>query len=197
MNHQTTSTTLKGRAATPLCSFLLGALLLGSVNAQAAQRPLPPHGKPAPAHAMLPPPPMFMPESMSPGLPPELMRLQLSAEQEDRIFTLLHEQAPLRRQREKALHALRQEMMQLGRADTLDATRLRKLADEAAMQQAELDVLRVGTAVRVRALLSAEQRKALDEALVPPPMPAAPHAHEPAGRACQPPRGERAGLPRE
>ncbi|MFT3734870.1 MAG: periplasmic heavy metal sensor [Rhodocyclaceae bacterium] len=196
MNHHTTDTSSRARTAAPLCTFILGALLLGSMPAQAAQRPQPPHGKPA--HAMLPPPPMFMPDGFAPGLPAELMRLHLSAEQEDRIFTLLHEQAPLRRQRERALHALRQEMQQLGRADTLDAARLRKLADDAAIQQAELDVLRIGTSVRLRAVLNTEQRKALDEALMPPPgMPLPPRPHKPDGQACQPPQGGPAGLPKE
>lgn len=172
----------------PLCTLLFGALLFASLPAQAAPRV----GHQPPAHAMQPPPRM-------PGgdLPPEFARLQLSDEQEDRIFALLHEQAPLRRQRERSLQTLQHEMQQLARADTLDTARLRKLADDAALQRAELDVLHVSTAVRLRAVLTAAQRKTLDEALLPPPRPAAMRPPEHAPRTCPPSHGEQGVSARE
>lgn len=97
-----------------------------------------------------------------PGLP-FLHDLELSESQEDKLFQLLHNQAPYLREQQrahdKAMRALH-EMRDAGKFDDAAAARL---AQAAAQAEANLALAHIRTHQKVLALLTPEQRKQLDE----------------------------------
>jgi periplasmic protein CpxP/Spy len=92
-----------------------------------------------------------------------LRGLDLSESQEEKLFQLMHAQAPYVHEQQvahdKAMRALH-EMEREGKFDDAAATRL---AQAAAQAQANLTLSRIRTHQKVLALLTPEQRKQLDE----------------------------------
>lgn len=92
-----------------------------------------------------------------------LQGLDLSESQEEKLFQLMHGQAPYVHEQQvahdKAMRALH-EMDRDGKFDDASATRL---AQAAAQAQANLTLSRIRTHQKVLALLTPEQRKQLDE----------------------------------
>lgn len=105
----------------------------------------PPHG-PGPLGALEPP------------LPPYLHGLSLSDAQEDKIFDLLHAQAPQVRQLARSLRKSRTQLRELGFSEKYDETAARGLIDAATRAEAELTLLRTRADHEILALLSPEQR---------------------------------------
>lgn len=94
---------------------------------------------------------------------PMLRGLDLSAEQRDRIFELRHAQQPRQREQMKQLRASREALHDLARSDSFDAAQARTLADQHAKAVSEMAMTRAEFASKLRALLTPEQRKTLDE----------------------------------
>jgi Spy/CpxP family protein refolding chaperone len=92
-------------------------------------------------------------------LPPYLHGLALSDDQQDRIFDLLHEQAPAARQLLRSLQKSRSQLHELGLSDKYDESAVRTLADAQSKAEGDLAVLRAHTDHEIRVLLTAEQRK--------------------------------------
>ncbi|XYJ08705.1 Spy/CpxP family protein refolding chaperone [Telluria sp. B2] len=95
-----------------------------------------------------------------PGLP-FLRGIALSEAQQDRLFAIMHAQAPQQREQDKAerkaMEALRA-MMEAGQYDEARASAQSKALGQAI---AARELLRVRTAARVMALLTPQQKEAL------------------------------------
>jgi Spy/CpxP family protein refolding chaperone len=109
-------------------------------------------------------------------LPPYLHNVALSDEQQDKIFALLHAQAPQVRQLARTLRRSRTQLRDLGLADQYDETAARGLVDAASRADGELALLRARTDHAIRALLTPEQRRQLAAQA------ADPQSHERGGR---------------
>lgn len=90
--------------------------------------------------------------------PPYLRGLTLSDDQQDRIFDLLHAQAPHMRQLARSLHKSRTQLLALGLSDKYDETAARGLIDASTGAEAELALLRARTDHAIMAVLTPEQR---------------------------------------
>lgn len=106
----------------------------------------PPHGPVGPAGFETP-------------VPPYLRALTLSDDQQDRIFDLLHAQAPHARQLVRSLHKARAQLIELGLSDKYDEAAARALVDASTTAEAELSLLRARTDHAIIAVLTPEQRR--------------------------------------
>lgn len=91
--------------------------------------------------------------------------LDLSAEQQEKVKAIMDEHrskvAPLR----QSLDESRDQLRQLGKADTFDETAVRRLAAGQAAAKAELMVERARMQSQIHALLTPEQREMAEEKL--------------------------------
>lgn len=118
--------------------------------------------------------------------PPFLRGLELTSAQQDKVFAILHAQAPYLYEQGKAAAQAHQALRALARAEQYDDAKAATLAKDAANAMANLALQRVRTEQKLLAILTPEQRKKLaalpwQQAPLPPhPMP--PHALPPQGR---------------
>jgi periplasmic protein CpxP/Spy len=117
-------------------------------------------------HAFRGPPPG--PEFGPPGVgfaaaPPFLAGLHLTDDQQDKVFAILYAAAPAMREQTKALRKAHEALRDLNESPQYDENRVKGLADSAAKADSELTVLRARTQHEIFALLTAEQRKQLEE----------------------------------
>lgn len=94
--------------------------------------------------------------------PPFLRGLDLSEAQQDRVFAILHAQAPKRRELEKAERKAGQALRELARAPQLDEARASASAQALGQAIADQELLRLQTGAQLKALLTPEQRAQLD-----------------------------------
>jgi len=106
-----------------------------------------------------PPPGPGGPAGLDMPVPPYLHALTLSDEQQDRIFDLLHAQAPHVRQLVRRLHKAGEQLRGLGLSETYDEAAARALVEASTAAQAELALLRTRTDHAILAVLTPEQRK--------------------------------------
>jgi Spy/CpxP family protein refolding chaperone len=92
-------------------------------------------------------------------LPPYLHGLTLTDDQQDRIFDLLHGQAPTARQLLRSLQKSRSQLRELGLSDKYDETAVRALADAQSKAEGDLAMLHARTDHEILVLLTPEQRK--------------------------------------
>jgi Spy/CpxP family protein refolding chaperone len=93
-----------------------------------------------------------------------LMRaLDLSDEQRDKIFDILHAQSPAARDKMKELRKGRDELHEATTARNYDARKVRELANAQAKTIADLIVMRTETFNKVYGLLTPEQQKKVAE----------------------------------
>jgi Spy/CpxP family protein refolding chaperone len=104
-------------------------------------------------------PPPGIEHGMDAPMPPYLQGLSLSDEQQDRIFDLLHGQAPEVRQLARSLQKTHSQLRDLGFADNYDEAAARALAVAHAKAESELALLRARTDHQILALLTAAQRQ--------------------------------------
>jgi protein CpxP len=115
--------------------------------------------------------PPFGPAGM-PGTPPFLLGLELSEAQQDKVFALLHAQAPYLREQEKSARKAHEGLRALGAAVPFDDAKAAALAQAAGQAHANIMLQQVRTEQKLVALLTPEQRKQLaDEAPRHPPRP--------------------------
>lgn len=96
-------------------------------------------------------------------LPPFLRGLKLSEEQQDKVFAILHEQAPKMREQAKTARQAHTELRDLALAEQYDEARARALADSGAKAMAEMALMRMRTERQIVALLTPEQRQAMSD----------------------------------
>ncbi|WP_395407909.1 Spy/CpxP family protein refolding chaperone [Pseudoduganella sp. UC29_106] len=92
-----------------------------------------------------------------------LRGIELTEAQEDKIFTILHGQAPYLREQHKAEEKAMRGLHELRDAARFDDAAAIKLAQTAAQAHANITLAEIRTHQKVLAVLTPEQRKALDE----------------------------------
>lgn len=122
------------------------------------------------------------------ALPPGFHTLALSEAQQDKIFAILHAQAPARRNLDRDAQRAREALREQARAEVFDAKRARDLADALGKAVAEEALLRARSEQQVLAVLTTEQRQRLAQA-------PGPGEAESAGRAGDPPPSDRRAPP--
>ena len=94
-----------------------------------------------------------------PGRPPFFRGLELSEAQEDKIFDILHAEAPYLREQFKAAAKAREALRALAVADQYDDAKAAALAKDAATAEANIALQHVRTQQKLLAVLTPEQRK--------------------------------------
>ena len=108
--------------------------------------------------------PMALPPPGAMPMPPYLHGLELTEAQRDRLFALMHDQAPNERdQLKRALRAM-EDLRRLVAADRFDVDKARILAETHGQALAQLALMHAEFDAKMRALLAPEQRQQLDEA---------------------------------
>jgi Spy/CpxP family protein refolding chaperone len=97
------------------------------------------------------------------GVPPYLRGIELSEAQQDKVFTIVHGQVPYLREQGKARDKADRALFALHRAAKYDDAAAVKLAQAAAQADANITLSHLRTEQKVLAVLTAEQRKSLDE----------------------------------
>jgi Spy/CpxP family protein refolding chaperone len=112
-----------------------------------------------PPHGMFPDaPPAPLP------VPPFLHGIDLTETQQDKLFALMHEQAPVEREHMKSASKAMEELHRIAASERFDAEKARNLAAAQAQAMAQVALMHAELESKVRALLTPEQRKQLDEA---------------------------------
>jgi len=105
-------------------------------------------------------PPPF--DGPGPGAP-FLRGLDLSEAQQDRVFTILHEQVPQRRQLDKAERRAHETLRALSGSDSVDQAKASSAARALGQAIADGEMLRLQTDARLLAVLTPQQRAELKE----------------------------------
>lgn len=138
---------------------LLVAAVLAALAIPALAQPMPEPGNCA---AGMPPPPSVFGHAPTEGegpLPPFMHGLMLSEAQRDKIFDILHAQAPKLRQHHKALRKAREALRLLALSTRYDEAHARALAEDGAEAMAQIALLHAQADHELFALLTPEQRK--------------------------------------
>ncbi|MES2256925.1 MAG: Spy/CpxP family protein refolding chaperone [Pseudomonadota bacterium] len=106
-----------------------------------------------------------------PGPPPFLHGLALSEAQQDKVFAILHAQAPYLREQGKALQKSQQALHAMGSAAQYDDAKAVALAQAAAQAMSNLTLQHVRSEQKLLAVLTPEQRKQFDQRMAVPPHP--------------------------
>lgn len=95
--------------------------------------------------------------------PRYLRGLDLTEAQKDKVFDLMHAQAPAMRAKVKELREARSNLEALTRSPTYDEAKVRTLTDKAAAAMADLARMHARTEHQIYQLLTPEQRQELNE----------------------------------
>ncbi|UMR29170.1 Spy/CpxP family protein refolding chaperone [Massilia sp. MB5] len=95
--------------------------------------------------------------------PPFLHGLQLSEAQQDKVFAILHAQAPYLREQAKAHEKAARALHDMRLADKYDDAAAARQAQAAAQALANMQLQRVRTDQKLLSLLTPEQRKKIEE----------------------------------
>lgn len=93
--------------------------------------------------------------------------LDLSQDQQDRIFKIRHDQEQAFYDQKKALRAAHESLRALSQADTFDEAKAKQAADALGQAQSQLALLRAQTGAQIRAVLTPEQRQKLADMRAP------------------------------
>lgn len=117
-----------------------------------------PGHRPGPGH--------FGPPPGGPGMPPPFLHgLHLTETQQDKVFAIMHGQAPYVREQDRALRKAREALHALATAAQYDDAKAAAQAQAAAQAMANLELSRARMEQKVLAVLTAEQRKQVGERL--------------------------------
>lgn len=104
------------------------------------------------------------PDGHGPGMPfghLPLHRLKLTEAQQDKVFAIMHAQAPQRRDYDKAIRKAHEALRELGRADKFDDAKANALSRELGQAVAADALLQARTEAQIQAVLTPEQREQL------------------------------------
>ncbi|MCU0812330.1 MAG: Spy/CpxP family protein refolding chaperone [Thiobacillaceae bacterium] len=96
-------------------------------------------------------------------MPPHLRGLNLTEAQRDKIFEIMHAQAPAMREKGKAVFKAQADLRALTASPDYSEAKARSLADAAAKTMSEMTLARVQAERQVYDVLTPEQRKQLAE----------------------------------
>lgn len=94
---------------------------------------------------------------------PHLRGLNLSEAQRDKVFEIMHAQAPVMRDKAKAVRKAENDLRALTAADDFNEAKARALADTAAKAMSEMTLARAKAERQVFEVLTPEQRKQMAE----------------------------------
>lgn len=103
------------------------------------------------------------------GPPPFLHGLNLTEAQQDKVFTILHGQAPYVREQDKALRKAHEALHALATSAQYDDAKAASLSQAAAQAMTNLELSRVRTDQKLLAVLTAEQRKQVEQRMAAMP----------------------------
>lgn len=126
-----------------------------------------PQGGDGPEHGH-PPMPIGIGMGMGMHRPPMLHGVDLSEAQQDKVFAILHAEAPYLREQGKLADKAGEALRAMGRAEQYDDAKAAALAKEAASAMANIALQRVRTEQKLLTILTPEQRKKLAERALPP-----------------------------
>jgi Spy/CpxP family protein refolding chaperone len=112
------------------------------------------------------PPPELFPSALPPGfmpMPPYLNGLELTEDQQDKLFELVHAIAPSEREQMKTAFKAMEELHRLAASEHFEVGKARVFAEAHAQAMAQVDLMHAELDAKVRTLLTPEQRKQLDE----------------------------------
>jgi periplasmic protein CpxP/Spy len=104
------------------------------------------------------------PDGRMPGMPfghVPLHRLKLTEAQRDKVFAIMHAQAPQRRDNDKAVRKAHDDLRELSRADKFDDARAGALSRDLGQAVAAQALLQARTEAQIQAVLTLEQREQL------------------------------------
>jgi len=90
-----------------------------------------------------------------------LHRLKLTEAQQDKLFAIMHAQAPQRREQDKAIRKAHEALRELGRADKFDEAKAGALSRDLGQAVAAQALLQARTEAQILAVLTPEQREQL------------------------------------
>lgn len=90
-----------------------------------------------------------------------LHRLNLSEAQDDKIFEIMHAQAPKMREQMKSLRKSEDELRALKAAPDFSEAKAKQVVDRIASQRADMEMARLQTERQIMGLLTPEQQKQL------------------------------------
>jgi Spy/CpxP family protein refolding chaperone len=96
-----------------------------------------------------------------PGMPfghAPLHRLKLTEAQQDKVFAIMHAQAPQRRDYDKAIRKAHEGLRELGNADKFDEAKANALSRDLGQAVAAQALLQARTEAQIQAVLTPEQR---------------------------------------
>lgn len=96
-------------------------------------------------------------------MPPHLRALNLTEAQQDKVFEIMHGQAPVMRDKAKALRKAETDLRALTLAPDYSEAKARALADEVAKAMSEMTLARAKADRQVFEVLTPEQRKQMAE----------------------------------
>jgi len=96
-------------------------------------------------------------------MPPFLHNIELSEAQQDKVFSIMHAQAPLIREQVKIIRKTHETLQSLAKADRFDDAKVKAIAETSAHAMVELAMLRTRSDHQIYALLTPEQRKQADD----------------------------------
>ncbi len=99
-----------------------------------------------------------------PGMPlghVPLHRLKLTEAQQDKVFAIMHAQAPQRRDNDKAVRKAHDALRELSRADKFDDAKANALSRDLGQAVAAQALLQARTEAQIQAVLTPEQREQL------------------------------------
>lgn len=97
------------------------------------------------------------------GVPPHLRALNLTQDQQDKVFAITHEQAPVKYAQHKQQRETMQALHTLAQADFFDEAKAQQLTDQLAKIEKEKAMSRLKTEAKITALLTPEQRVKMRE----------------------------------
>lgn len=87
--------------------------------------------------------------------------LKLTEAQQDKIFNIMHEQAPLARENMKAMRKAHEELRELSTSANFDDAKLKAASDTIAKLSGEMTLMHARTHHAIYAILTPEQQKAM------------------------------------
>jgi periplasmic protein CpxP/Spy len=93
------------------------------------------------------------------GVPPYLMGLDLTEAQQDKVFAIMHAEAPNRYEGQKQHRKLIEELRSLSQADSFDQAKANQISDQLAKLEKDKALNMATSQAKVFALLTPEQRK--------------------------------------
>lgn len=93
------------------------------------------------------------------GMPHHFKALNLTQDQQDKVFAIMHEQAPVKYAQHKQQRETMEALRTLAQADKFDEAKAQQLSEQLGKLEKEKALSRIKTEAKINALLTPEQRQ--------------------------------------